>query len=73
MCSKILYCEVEDWWESPPVVEVDKDVVERVLAVVERSEVRARLLFALEKEVFFFSLFNATGRVLIEVLAFLPY
>ena len=73
MCGEVFYGEVGDWRQGPPVIKTDEGVVERVFVVVERGEVRARLLFALKKEVFFFSLFNATRQISIEVTAFLPY
>ena len=72
MCGEVLYSEVGNRREGPPVIKADKCVVERVFAVIECGKVRARLLFTLEKDVLFFSLFDACGCVSVEVSAFLP-
>ena len=55
------------------MVEANECVVKRVLAIVERGEIRTRLLFALKEEILFFSLFDATRRISIEVTTFLPH
>ena len=72
MCGEVFYSEVGNWREGPLVIKTDKCIVERVLTVIECGEIRARLLFTLEKDVLFLSLFDACRCVSVKVSAFLP-